>query len=130
MSDDGGDGLRGWHHAVERGEHGRHTLGANEQPDGDLGDNGQSAFGADQQAHQIVAGAVVRGATDAHYPATGNQHCFQGEHVIGGDAVGKAVGAAGVLRDVAANRAGRLTGGIGSVVQSVRLYGVRQLGVD
>ena len=110
LSDDGGDGLRGGRYAIECSEDGRDPLGANEEADGDLGDDCQGAFRADQQPHQIVAGAVVRGATDAHDLATGNQHCFQGEHVIGGDAVGEAVGAASVLRDVAANRAGRLTG--------------------
>ena len=130
LSDDRGDRLRGRHHAVECRQHGRHTLGAHEQADGDLGDDGQGAFGADQQPHQIVAGAVGRGATDAHDLTTGNQHRFQCQHVIRGDTVCQAMGATGVLRDVAANRAGWLAGGIGGIVQPVRRYPVRQFGVD
>ena len=46
------------------------------------------------------------------------QHQFAAEHVVGGDAVFEAVHAAGIFRDVAADRAGDLRRGIGRIVKA------------
>jgi hypothetical protein len=50
-----------------------------------------------------------------------DQHQFDAEHVVGGQAVFEAVHAAGILRDVAADRAGDLRGRIGRVVEALAL---------
>ena len=51
------------------------------------------------------------------------QHHLEPQHVVGRDAVLQAVGAAGVLGDVAADRAGLLAGRVGRVVEAVRRDG-------
>jgi len=51
---------------------------------------------------------------------TVGQHDLRGKHVVGGEPVLEAVRAAGVLRDVAADRAHLLAGRVGRVVEAVR----------
>ena len=84
-----------------------------------LGDDGQRAFGADEHAEQIEAGRVERGAADLHQLAV-RQHRLDAEHVVHGEAVLQAVRAAGVLGDVAADRADLLARRIGRVVAAER----------
>ena len=50
--------------------------------------------------------------------------------MIGGDAVGEGVRAAGVFGDVAADGAGFLAGGIGREVEAVVLDGAREVEID
>ncbi|MGY4348333.1 hypothetical protein ACVWXM_004800 [Bradyrhizobium sp. GM7.3] len=73
----------------------------------DLGDDTEQAFRAGDDAHQIVAGVFRRLAADAQDLAA-HQHDLAAEHVVGGHAVFQAVHAAGILRDIAADRAGDL----------------------
>jgi hypothetical protein len=73
-----------------------------------------------EQAEQIVSLAVEMLAADAQDFA-GDQHQLEAEHVVGGQAVFQAVHAAGILRHVAANRAGDLRGRVGGVVETVGL---------
>ena len=83
----------------------------------DLGDDAEQAFGAGDDAHQVVAGVLGRLAADADDFA-GHQHDFAAQHVVGGHAVFQAMHAAGIFRDIAADRAGDLRRRIGRVVES------------
>ena len=74
---------------------------------GDFGDDAEQAFGAGDDAHQVVAGGLRRFAADPQDFAR-HQHDLAAEHVVGGHAVFQAVHAAGILRDIAADRAGDL----------------------
>ncbi|MGY3288529.1 hypothetical protein ACVWWP_001596 [Bradyrhizobium sp. LM3.6] len=67
-------------------------------------------------AHQVIAGVLRRLAADAQDLAA-HQHDLAAEHVVGGHAVFQAVHAAGILRDIAADRAGDLRGRIRRVVE-------------
>ena len=95
------------------GEQGAHRLGQPHQPDGDLGGDAERALGADERAEQVVAGRVGRLAAEPHDVAVGRDDLDPG-HVVGGEAVLQAVRAAGVLRDVAADRADLLADGSGA----------------
>ena len=64
-----------------------------------------------------------------HYLAIRQDH-LQADHVVGRHAVSEAVGAAGVLGDVAAERAGRLARRIGRVVKAAARNGLRQVEID
>ena len=90
-----------------------------QDPHRDLGDDAEQAFGAGDDAHQIVAG-ILRGlAADAQDLAV-HQHDLAAEHVVGGHAVFQAMHAAGIFRDIAADRAGDLRRRIGRVIDSRR----------
>ena len=93
-----------------------------------LGDDRQRAFGADEHAEQIEPGRVERGAAEVHELAVG-QHRLDAEHVVDGEAVLQAVRAAGVLGDVAANRADDLARRVGRVVAAERRDPPRDLEV-
>ena len=84
---------------------------------GDLGDDAEQPFGAGDDAHQVVAGILRRLAADAQDLAA-HQHDLAAEHVVGGHAVFQAVHAAGIFRDIAADRAGDLRRRIGRVVEA------------
>ena len=84
----------------------------------DLGRDPERALAADEDAGQVVAGRVARLAAEPHDLAVG-QHDLEPEHVIRGDAVLQAVRPAGVLGDVAADRARLLARRIGRVVEPV-----------
>ena len=68
---------------------------------------------------QIGPGRIGRLRSDVHELAVG-QHRFHCQHVMHREAVLQAVGAAGVLGDVAANRADLLTRGVRRVVVAER----------
>ncbi len=94
-----------------------------------LRDDAERALGADDDAGEVVAGQVARGAAGPDDAAV-RQHQLEAEDVVGRDAVGQAVRPAGVLGDVAADGAGALAGGVGGVVEAVLRDGLAQLQVD
>ena len=101
-----------------------------EQPERHLRDRAERAFGAGEKRAQIVAGHVLhRAAAGAQHGAVG-QHDFQRQHVVGRHAVFQAARAAGVLGDVAADRALLERGRIGRVEQAHALDGGLQVGRD
>ena len=102
----------------------RTSSGQADQPDGHRGDDAERALGADDGAEQVVAGAVGRDPAERHDVALGGDE-VGAEDVVGGEAVLQAVRAAGVLRDVAADRADLLARRVGRVVVAV---GRRRLG--
>ncbi|MHC2750920.1 hypothetical protein ACVIWV_006374 [Bradyrhizobium diazoefficiens] len=83
----------------------------------DLGDDAEQTFGAGDDAHQVVAGVLAPLAADPQDLAA-HQHDLATQHVVGGHAVFEAVHAAGILRDIAADRAGDLRGRIGRVIEA------------
>ena len=71
------------------------------------------------QAEQVEPGRVDQRAAEVHHLAVG-QHRLDAEHVMHGEAVLEAVRAAGVLGDVAADRADLLARRIRRVVVAER----------
>ena len=115
--DDGGDAFGGARLGRKAQQHGARRRGLAQQPHRHLGDDAQKPFGAGHQAHQVVAFRVEMLAAQAHDLA-GHQHHLDAQKVVGGEAVFQAVHAAGILRHVAADRAGDLRAGIGRVVEA------------
>ena len=93
---DGADGVAGLADGVKDGEEGADGFGLGEQLDADLGDDADRALAADDAADEVVAGALAVGAADPLDLAVGGDE-LKAEDVVGGGAVGEAVGAAGVL---------------------------------
>ena len=105
-----------------------HRLGAPQQPQRRLRDDRQRALRSDEHAEQIEARRIEHGAAEVHELAVG-QHGFDAEHVMHREAVLQAVRAAGVLGDVAADRADDLARRIGRVVAAERRDVLRDLEV-
>src|SRR5579875_298849 len=84
---------------------------------------------ASEEAYEIVAGVVWLLAADLDDCAIG-QHGFESEYVVGGDAVGQCVRAAGIFRNITADGASALARGIGSVEVAERLHGQRDIQIN
>ena len=96
------------------GQQRHHPLGQRQHPDHHLGDDPQRALGAHEPGDQ-----VERPVTLQRDQLAVGQHHLELEHVVGREAVLEAVRAAGVLGDVAADRAHLLAGRVGRVVEAV-----------
>ena len=101
-------------------EHGPRGGWLAQQPHRHFGDDAQQALGAGHDAQEIVALGVEMLAAEAHDLA-GHQHQLDAQQVVGGEAVLQAMHAAGILRDIAADRAGDLRAGIGRVIEALML---------
>ena len=88
-----------------------------QDPHRDLGDDAEQAFRSGDDPHQVVARGLGGLAADPDDLAR-DQHDLAAEHVVGGHAVFQAMHAAGILRDIAADRAGDLRRRIGRIVKS------------
>ena len=95
----------------------RAVSGELENPHGDLGDDAKQSLRAGHQAEQVVAVGVQMLAAEADDLA-GDQHHLDAEHVVGGQPVFQAMHAAGIFRDVAADRAGDLRRRVGRVEEA------------
>ena len=124
-----GDGGAGLVEVRKDGQQGLHGLRLSEQADDGLRNDRQRALGADHHAAQVVPGALAGASAEPLHRAVGG-HYLHTENVVGGDAVGQAVGSAGVLGNVPANGARLLRGRVWGIVEAVLLYGVRQVDVD
>ena len=122
--DDGRNCSAGVVLVLEDREHGGDRLGYGLQAHGDLGRHGQRSLGPDEYAAKVVAGELVTAAANPRQGAVG-EHDLHAHDVVGGDTVGQTVGAAGVLRHVAADGARLLAGGVRGVAQAI---GRRRLG--
>ena len=78
-------------------------------------------FGADEEAEQIRSGRISERDAEVHDLAIGH-HRLDFEHVMHGEPILQAVGAAGVLGHVPANRADLLAGVIRCVVKAERRH--------
>jgi hypothetical protein len=113
---------------IEACQHHLRPLRARQQLDRDFGDHRQHAFRAGQQSQQVVTRRIERIIADLEQFA-GDGPGAQLEDVVHGEAVFQTVHAAGVLRHVAADRAGDLRGGVGRVIEIVLCdgFGNRQV---
>ncbi len=121
-SDDIGDAGAGLFRAFEAEEHGARAFRLGDQPHRRLGDDAELAFGAADEAEQIVARRIQRLAAELDHRAV-EQHHLDAEQIVGRDAVFQAVGAAGIHADIAADRAGELRARIGRIEKTVRRDG-------
>ena len=113
--DDLRDGRSRFADAVERGQQRLHTLRLSQDPHDGLGHDRQRAFAADEEPEHVGTRRIGERAANLHEIAV-RQHRLDGEDVMHGEAVLQTVRAAGVLGDVAADRAHLLTRRIGRVV--------------
>jgi hypothetical protein len=127
--DDVGDSLGGGGDGVEGGEDNLHGLGLADDTEGHLGSDAEGAFGADEDANEIVTGGVVGFAAECDDLAGGEHDCHL-KNVSDGEAVLEAVRSACVLGHVATDGADGLGAGIGCVEESVRRNGGGYVGVD
>ena len=98
-------------------QEGLDRLGEGEQPHGDLGGDAKGALGAHEYAPQVVPGNLPGLRAQVYHGAVLQRHPHA-EDMVGGGAVGQAVGAAGVFGDVAAQAARLLAGGVGGVAHA------------
>ena len=105
--------------------HGRgDRLGHAVEPQLDLGDDAERAFGADEQARQVVAGArLARAAAGVNDAAVGGDD-GQAEHVLAHRAVADGVGARRARRRHAADRR------VGAGIDREEQAGALELGVQ
>ena len=112
------DGFGGAVHVVENREQRAHGFARLHQLDGDFRDDAHGAFGADENAAEIVARRVRHFAAKPD-DCTVVEHDFDAEHMVGRDAVGERVRPAGIVRDVAADGASGLAAWVGRVEKAV-----------
>ena len=116
--DDGGDaGARGLV-GVEAEQHRARAFGRLDEAHRDLGDDAELALRADDQRQEIVTGRIEARSADIDDLAV-HQHHADAEHIIGGDAVFQAMGAAGIGGDIAADGAGDLARRVRRVEEAV-----------
>jgi len=123
-ADDVGDALPGLLAGRETDEQGARTLRFPEDAHGDLGDHRKQPLRSGEHAEQVVALRVEMASAEP-YDLAVDQHHLDAEYIVRGQAVFQAVDAAGIFRDVAADRAGDLRGWIGRVVETLALDGLR-----
>ena len=127
--DDCRDRFAGRADAREVGEQGADRAGQRRQAYGDLRRDPEVALGADKEPDQIWSPGLTTRAAQLDDRAVGEQD-LEREDVICRDAVLEAVRAAGILGDVAAHSARRLTRGIGRVLETVRFRRGAEFRVD
>ena len=113
---------------IESGEQGLDGFRQARELDGDFRDQAEGALRADEKAREIVAGRV-ESRTSEMDDLAGGQHDFESQHVIGGDAVGQRVRAAGIFGYVAADGAGFLAGRVRRKMQAEMFDGQAEIGV-
>ena len=120
--DSGGDDLA--HAGAGRGVVGEaekqraHRGGLGEYAHRHLGDGTEQPLRPGHDAEHVVALGIELLAAEAQDLAI-HQHHLDTEQVVGGEPVLEAVHAAGILGDVAADRAGNLAGGVRRIVEAV-----------
>ena len=103
---------------------------AGTQPQGGPGDDAEGALRADEELEQRQARDVLDPlAAEGDQGAVGEHH-VEAEHVVGGDPVLHAAQAAGVGRDVAADRADLVRAGVRRVPEALRGGGPLHLDVE
>jgi hypothetical protein len=111
---DRGHGLAGVERRVEERDQRPRCLRDGHDPQRDPGDERERPLGADERAEQVQAGPVGLRPADRHLRAVG-QDRVQPHDVVRREAVLEAVRTAGVLGDVAADRAHDLAARVGRV---------------
>ncbi len=117
--DDAADGGAGFIGIRKGGEESLHALGAFDDAENHFCGDAERAFGADEDAEEVIASSVESFSAEVDEGAIGEDD-IETEDVRGGEAVFEAVGAAGVFGNVAADAADGLRGGIGRVEIALR----------
>ena len=132
--DPGGDDLRdrlaGGADVPEIGEEGALVLRRGDQADRHLGDDPEGPFAADEQIAERIAGHVLDAFSPGGKLRAVIQEAREGHDVVPGDAVLEPPEAAGVFRDVAAERGDVLGAGVGRVEEPPAGRGVEQIDRD
>ncbi len=116
--DDPGDGGPCRVHRAEAGEERPDRLRRADEAKRDARDDAERPLGADDRAEQVRPVGIERLASQLDDVAVGEDE-GQAGHVVGREAVLEAVRAAGVLGDVAADRAHLLARRVGRVEEAV-----------
>ena len=127
--DDVADGLRSVADRGERQQQGAHGRGVGCDPDPDLGGDPERALAANERAAKVESGGLILGAAE-HGDLPVGQYDFQRHDVGIGDAVGEAVGASGIVGDIAAERADLLARRVGGEVESLGPQLLREVEID
>ena len=122
-ADDGAHGRARALEIVERRKGDLRVLRLRKQLHRDLRDHGKQTLAAVDQCQEVVAGRVERIAAEFD-DVTLDRHRADLADVVHGQSVFQAMDAAGIFRDVAADRAGDLRRRIRCVEQSVRRRGL------
>jgi len=91
-----------------------------QEPHCNLGDYPEEALRTGEHAEQVQPVAVQMFAAKPDYLAA-DQHHFDAQYIVGGEAVFQAVHPAGIFRHIAANGAGDLRGRVGRIVETLVL---------
>ncbi len=127
---DGADGVSGMDGGVEGADDGRGWRWEGAEADGDLGDEGEGAFGAGEQSDEVVSGdAFCRLAADRGVLSRSGDD-VEGEHVVPGDAVLDAAQSSGVGGNVAPEGGPGGASGIRWIPQSFGGAGGAEVVVD
>ena len=81
------EGLDGFRGAPEGDQEDRRGRRPGQEPQGDLGEDAQGAFRADQQVDEVVARNVLQALAAHLYDLAGGEHGFQTQDVMPRDAV-------------------------------------------
>ena len=132
---DGGDGDAGVDEVVEGADDGARRAGESRaQPQGDLGDDAERSLRTDHQAAEVKSRNAFRGpATEPDRVAVAGGTAHDRPHtedVVAGDAVLEAAEAAGVGRDVAADRRPRRARGVRRVPEALLAHERLEIVVD
>ena len=127
--DHGADRVGGVTHPVERQQHRPHGRPVLREGHRDPGGDAERALAADEHPAQVEAERLGIETTE-HRHFTVGQHDLDRLHVGVGDTVGEAMGPAGVVGHVAADRAHLLARRIGCEVEAERREVLRQIEVD
>ena len=120
-ADDARDALAGILGRGKADQHGARGLGFLQDPHGYFGDDAEQPLRAGDNADQVIAARIEMLAAEPDDLA-GDQHHLDAEDVVGGHAVFQAMHAAGIFRDIAADRAGDLRRGVRRVIERLVLH--------
>ena len=127
--DDLGDRVAGGVEVVEDREQRLGDRGHGGQLDRDLGRDAEHTLASGEEPDEVVAVGIDRGPSEVEQLAL-RRHDDEAQDVPRRRAVAEAVGASGVVRDVAADRAGLLRRGVGRVEQAMLCACGGQVDVD
>ena len=127
--DDTADCGAGFVGGRKRGEERADAFGALDDAENDFRRYAERAFGANEDASEIVAGSIERFSAEMNERAVGKND-FEADDVGGGEAVLQAMRAAGVFRDVASDAADGLRRRIGRVEIFVGLDAAGDVEID
>ena len=124
-SNDAADRTGGVVHRVENAEHRAPSLRVGGQANPDLRHDPERPFAADECAEEIDPGRVFRRPAERHDLSIGEDD-LRREHMVHGDAILERVGATGIGRYIATERARSLARRVGRIVKSRTAQCVRE----